>query len=280
MAVYDRCSRILWLLPILFGRVLVVTAASIVLYHTIKTVITQFLMANTPKASASYTISIVWSSMALGVLAEQRLQAALYFERMFTPQLHARLIRKASGGPWYNVGIWAQTCQIAKLFLSCEVDANGNLNMWNHSWTVTVISSSLYSWEGAMVRSGQAGLRLWSSHVIELHYWVPSDRFTSTPLQEHATLEIRGWRKNSVTSFISHCKAFTTGTRAPLLSFRPASVSMQSFEGMTDAKEDLDTHFNHPIIEIPDDADPDEEDANPRLGSMTISAFVGGVSQV
>ena len=231
MALNDRCYRVLYLLPILIGRLLIIAACSAMLFMAAQVVIVHMFSAD---GANSYAVSIVWSSIALGAVAEQKLESAIYIEKLIMPSVHVRTVRRSQEGPWFHIGIWAQASSVHRLFMHIDVDSSGHVNLWNQCWTVHIIAKELYGWSDAVVHLGHGGVRMWSSYVVEVHYWLPTDRYTSQPQQEFGVLEIRGWRKGAVLSFMAHCKAFTMGSREPLLTVRAASQTAMSLGGLLD----------------------------------------------
>ena len=221
MSVYTRCLRFGWMVPNLAIRVAFIMACFLLLYET-GLLVWNSMMAPKFGRGAEY---VMYSSLALAFMAEQKLQYLIDFRSYVTALCHNFTIRYANSGPFFEVGLFAQLTRFDKVLMNIDIDANGKPVIWNSAWTVHIVvpSHGALRFDDALVRSGPAGPLLLSGYVVEIHYWLPADRYSHAPMQSDATIELKCSQRATLDEFLAYCKRFVHGARAPLM--RVADVS-------------------------------------------------------
>ena len=224
MAFPKRFQRLMWMMPLIIGRLLMLGGTFLLMYETLH-VVWGALDSRRFGRGEEY---IVWSSVALAAMAEQRMQTLLRVEEFIERLCHKHTLRYANSGPYFHVGLFMQLNRFHKLLLSFDVDKYDAPFLWNQPFTVTIvvpIVDDVYDWSGIYAYAGQAGLHLFRKGVLEIHYWLPTDRWTNEPLMTHGVIDMKSTCLRTLTSFREWCAEFTNGPRAPLA--RLAEVSLE-----------------------------------------------------
>ena len=125
MSVYTRCLRFGWMVPNLAIRVAFIMACFLLLYET-GLLVWNSMMAPKFGWGAEY---VMYSSLALAFMAEQKLQYLIDFRSYVTALCHNFTIRYANSGPFFEVGLFAQLTRFDKVLMNIDIDANGIVNV-------------------------------------------------------------------------------------------------------------------------------------------------------
>ena len=242
MGIPKRIQRLVWMMPSIIGRLLMLIGTFMLMYETLK-VVWEALDAPRFGRGEEY---IVWSSVALAAMAEQRMQTLIHVEAFIEKMCHKHTLRYATSGSYFHVGLFMQVNRLHKLLLNIDIDQYDTPYLWNQAFTVTIIVpivGEVCDWTNVYAYAGTAGPHLFRRGVLEIHYWLPTDRWTNEPLMTHGVIELKSMCLRTLTSFRQWCFAFTEGPRAPLA--RLAEVSL----------DDADVHHgrdnrNDPFDEV------------------------------
>jgi hypothetical protein len=242
MSMYTRCLRLGWLVPNLAMRVAFIMACFLLMYET-GLLVWNSLMAPKFGRGAEY---VMYSSLALAFMAEQKLQYLIDFRSYVDALCHKFTLRYANSGPFFEVGLFAQITRFDKLLMNIDIDANGKPVIWNSAWTAHIIVPSQHGahrFDEAVVRSGPAGPLLFSGYVVELHYWLPADRYSHAPMQSDATIELKCSQRATLEEFLAYCKRFVHGARAPLMRVADVSTGTLNVNAADDDDDDGEERF-------------------------------------
>ena len=227
MGIPKRFQRLMWMMPLIIGRLMMLCGTFLLMYETLK-VVWEALDARRFGRGEEY---IVWSSVALAAMAEQRMQTLLRVEAFIDKMCHKHTLRYATSGSYFHVGLFMQLNRFHKLLLNFDIDPYDSPYLWNQAFTVTIvvpIADEVYDWNNVYAYAGTAGLHLFRRGVFEIHYWVPTDRWTNEPLMTHGVIEMKSMCLRTLSSFREWCIAFTDGPRAPLARLAEVSLDIPS----------------------------------------------------
>ena len=201
MTVDSRVSRVCSVLSLLLLRLVAIVIASALILEVLRLLL-ETLVSQKFDRNTEY---LVWTSVAIGALAVQKLQELCACADLDERLIHVRVVRFAPTGLWLTLGRVLQRVQIQNVLMAYDIDEHGP-TPWNTSWTVTIFhdgsSRTIADWTHAVARSTSSLVSLLTSPAVRVTYTVPSDRYTGQPDQQHATLSIAAFRLTVLDGFM------------------------------------------------------------------------------
>jgi hypothetical protein len=236
MPVASRVARGCALLPVLVLRAVAIVIASAVVLEVARLVLATMIGRRFDRN----TEYLVWTSVAIGALAEQKLKELIDCSDLNDRVLNTRIVRWARTGVWCSLGRVLQVVQIQNVLRTFEVDANG-ATPWNTSWTITVFHDAqraLGDWSRAVANAADSMWSLVTAKCVRITYAVPQDRFTGAPDVEHGTLTISAFRRTVLDGFMHWC-THVDAYNDPLLNTEEASLSSLDFDAIRRSAQPL-----------------------------------------
>lgn len=236
MTVGSRVSRACSLLPLLLLRLVAIVIASALILEVLRLVL-ETLVSQKFDRNTEY---LVWTSVAIGALAEQKLQELLACADLDERLIHGRVVRFARTGLWLTLGRVLQRVQIQNVLRVYDIDERGP-TPWNTSWTITIFHASsrtIADWTRAVARGTSSLVSLLTSDAVRIAYTVPSDRYTGQPDHENATLTITAFRRTVLDGFMHWC-GVVDAYGDPLLTTEDASAASIDFQAISQQVEPL-----------------------------------------
>jgi hypothetical protein len=201
MTVDSRVSRVCSVLSLLLLRLVAIVIASALILEVLRLLL-ETLVSQKFDRNTEY---LVWTSVAIGALAVQKLQELFECADLDERLIHVRVVRFAPTGLWLTLGRVLQRVQIQNVLMVYDIDEHGP-TPWNTSWTITIFhdgsSRTIADWTHAVARSTSSLVSLLTSPAVRVTYTVPIDRYTGQPDQQHATLSIAAFRRTVLDGFM------------------------------------------------------------------------------